>query len=391
MADQKQQQQQQQQRPVPWPSNFLHYINLLYPPPPRRPAPLITTSCKFQQTLFQDLTNLVAHSKHDKTKFMAKDYPAGDLDVVDGDVDAGGLSRYVYRIFTYGSLPKHSDFFRHPNGLNCRGTMFLVDTVYGDAQLIALPMQKFFNYGEGAAGAYAPDRVENALRAYLKVDGSLLTSYICPFQHKLKFKSRNMPTYREYEVVERSISEELKAELSKLTSSNVSVDLELTTPDNIVVIEYADYAVHVLKARSTRTGNYIDIRSSEFASQYPTIAAHLVEEIPISQVDVTRTDIEGYVLDMPDGRMVKYKTLSYLSTAAALNALRQRHVDKKTMATSLYKAAADGMLDKVRSLHRLWAAQRQINDFPLTQLLEQLKKVEAFAEETLDRLIQTVE
>ncbi|MCO5564313.1 hypothetical protein L7F22_017973 [Adiantum nelumboides] len=233
--------------------------------------------------------------------------------------------------------------------------------------------------------------VKNALRAYLKVDGSLLTSYICPFQHKLKFKSRNMPTYREYEVVERSISEELKAELSKLTSSNVSVDLELTTPDNIVVIEYADYAVHVLKARSTRTGNYIDIRSSEFASQYPTIAAHLVEEIPISQVDVTRTDIEGYVLDMPDSRMVKYKTLSYLSTAAALNALRQRHVDKKTMATSLYKAAADGMLDKVRSLHRLWAAQRQINDFPLTQLLEQLKKVEAFAKETLDRLIQTVE
>lgn len=72
----------------------------------------------FQKTLFTDLTNLV---KNSSGEFLTKDY------------NIEGHPNLIYRVFTY-MIPRFSDF-KNPNGLNCRGTMFLVNKETGEAQL----------------------------------------------------------------------------------------------------------------------------------------------------------------------------------------------------------------------------------------------------------------
>lgn len=326
---------------------------------------IVKPKSEFQAKLFADLTKLVANSDGE---FLTKNYPIE------------GHDNLFYQVFTY-SLPKYSDF-NAPNALNCRGTMFLVDKNTGEAELIALPMEKFFSLGEGGQ-AESKLKIEDAKLAYLKVDGSLLTSYIDPITQKTMFKSKNVPSYLNYEIVQKSIPKKLLNEITKLAKENISVDLELTTPENRVMIEYDTYAVHVLKARSTLTGEYINIRSLTFVAQYPAIGEYLVEEFPVNEVDINRKDIEGYVLEFPNGKMLKVKTLPYLSIVAVISVQ-----DLSKISEYLYKAAVDEVLDEVRSLYHY---RNQSENYPIERLLEQANIVEAYASKTYNELVKLID
>lgn len=318
----------------------------------------------FQKTLFTDLTNLV---KNSSGEFLTKDY------------NIEGHPNLIYRVFTY-MIPRFSDF-KNPNGLNCRGTMFLVNKETGEAQLVALPMKKFFSLGEGEKEDLAI-KIEDAKHAYIKEDGSLLTSYISPIDGKVKLKSKNVPECLNKDAVMKSVSDALFAELQEISESGISVDLELTTPENRVMMEYSDYNVHVLKARSLETGEYIDIRSKEFAEKYPVIAEHLVKEVPVSSVDINRKDIEGYVLEFADGRLLKIKTIPYLSIVSVISIQ-----DLNKEGENLYRAALDEVLDEVRSMFVYKARSPNYN---LDQRLANVDKVEAYAKRTYHDMVKKV-
>lgn len=318
----------------------------------------------FQKTLFTDLTNLV---KNSSGEFLTKDY------------NIEGHPNLIYRVFTY-MIPRFSDF-KNPNGLNCRGTMFLVNKETGEAQLVALPMKKFFSLGEGEKEDLAI-KIEDAKHAYIKEDGSLLTSYISPIDGKVKLKSKNVLEYLNKDAVMKSVSDALFAELQEISESGISVDLELTTPENRVMMEYSDYNVHVLKARSLETGEYIDIRSKEFAEKYPVIAEHLVKEVPVSSVDINRKDIEGYVLEFADGRLLKIKTIPYLSIVSVISIQ-----DLNKEGENLYRAALDEVLDEVRSMFVYKARSPNYN---LDQRLANVDKVEAYAKRTYHDMVKKV-
>lgn len=320
---------------------------------------------EFQKQLFTDLTHLVANSDGE---FLTKNYPVL------------GHENLFYQVFTY-SLPKYSQF-KAPNALNCRGTMFLVDKSTGEAELVALPMEKFFSLGEGDQ-VDSKFKIEDAKRAFLKVDGSLLTSYIDPLTQETMFKSKNVPSYLNYVIVEKSIPIDLLDQITQLAKASISVDLELTTPENRVMIEYNTYEVHVLKARSLLTGEYIDIRSDEFAEKYPAVAKNLVKEFPVNQVDINRKDIEGYVLELENGKMLKVKTLPYLSIVAVISVQ-----DFSKISEYLYKAAVDEVLDEVRSLYHY---RNQSENYPIERLLEQANIVEAYASKTYNELVKFID
>lgn len=325
----------------------------------------VSPKSEFQAQLFADLTQLVATSNGE---FLTKNYP------IDGH------ENLFYQVFTY-SLPKFSSF-KAPNGLNCRGTMFLVDKNTGSAELVALPMEKFFSLGEGD-NTESRLKIEDAVRAFLKIDGTLLTSYIDPITQKLAFKSKNVPVYINTEIVRKSLSAELENELFKLAQQGINVDLELTTPENRVMMEYTSYEVHTLKARSNLTGEYIDIRSDDFKAEYPVTTSILAPEIPVSEVDVQRKDIEGYVLEFKDGRNLKVKTVPYLSIVGVISIQ-----DMSKLGEKLYKAVIDEVIDEVRSLY---VYREQSDRYPLARLLEQTDIVEAYASKTYNEMVNTIE
>lgn len=316
----------------------------------------------FQRQLYTDLMNLAQTSSG---SFLYKDYPVE------------GREATCFRVFTY-NIPKHSEFYQ-PNALNCRGTMFFVEGE--NATLLALPLKKFFSLGE------TPDSQgldpKTAVRAFLKEDGSLLTSYICPLDGSLKFKSMKMPTFMQYHLVEQSISPELKAELKTLTESGVSVCLELTTPENRVFIEYDTFAVHVLKARNLYNGEYVDIRSAEFAEQFPAIAGALVKEVDPKDINIQDKRIEGYVVEMENGELYKVKTLPYLTISSVIN-MQDRSKEREF----IYAATLDEVLDEIRSLYNY---RSHSPNFPLKEIMALIDEVEAYASDTYHALINTCE
>lgn len=240
-------------------------------------------------------------------------------------------------------------------------------------------MRKFFSLGE-TVGSQKVD-YKTAKRAFMKEDGSLLTTYLSPEDGKLKFKSQKQPTFKEYDIVEKSVSEDLAEELTKLYEEGICVDLELTTPKNRVFLDYPDYKVHVLRARSREDGSNVDIR--QVAESYPAVKAALVKEIPVSAMDINKAGIEGYVIEMNDGTLYKVKTIPYLSMSAVIN-MQDRSKEKQYM----YQAALDGVLDDIRSLYHY---RTHSPNFPLKEILAKLDATEVYAKRTYRELIEKVE
>ncbi len=315
---------------------------------------------EYQKKLYQELLNLL---ETNPGSFKYVDYPQ----------EQGGL----YRVFKY-DIPKYSEF-NQPSARDCRGTMFYVNGE--EVKLVALPLKKFHSLGE------TPETVNiepsKAKYAYIKEDGSLITSYISPIDNKLKFKSMNMPTYMQYDLVEASISENLMNDIDRLTRNDISVCLELTTPKNRVFIEYDDYKVHVLKARDMKTGAYIDIRSKEFAEEYPFIAESLVKQVPVHTINVNDKSIEGYVIEMENGELYKVKTIPYLTISSVVN-IQDRSKEKEV----IYKATLEEVLDEIRSLYHY---RSHSPNFPLADILKRIDQIEDYAIKTYHYLKHTVD
>lgn len=315
---------------------------------------------EYQKKLYNELMNLL---ETNPGSFKFVDYPQNE----------GG----VYRIFKY-DIPKYSEF-KQPSAKDCRGTMFYVNG--DDVKLVALPLKKFHSLGE------TPETVNidhsKAKYAYIKEDGSLLTSYISPIDNQLKFKSMNMPTYMQSELVDMSISKELFEDLEKLTRKDISVCLELTTPKNRVFMEYFDYNVHVLKARDMKTGEYIDIRSPAFEKEHPAIFKSLVKQVPVNSIDINEKSIEGYVIEMEDGEIYKVKTIPYLTISSVVN-IQDRSKEREV----IYKATLEEVLDEIRSLYHY---RTHSPNFPLQEILNRIDEIEDYAIKSYHYLKETVE
>lgn len=315
---------------------------------------------EYQKKLYTELLKLIETN-------------SGSFKYVDHPQENGG----VYRVFKY-DIPKYSEF-KQPSARECRGTMFYIN---GDnVQLVALPLKKFHSLGETPETNNIDPK--NAKYAYLKEDGSLLTTYISPIDNSLKFKSMNMPTYLQNDIVMESISEELFKDLEELTKKGFSVCLELTTPKNRVFIEYEDFNVHILKVRDMSNGEYIDIRSKEFALTHPEVANKLVKQVPVESINVNEKSIEGYVIEMEDGEMYKVKTIPYLTISAVINIQ-----DRSKESEVFYKATMEEVLDEIRSLYHY---KTHSPNFPLKEILQRIDEIETYAIKSYNYLSQTVD
>lgn len=315
---------------------------------------------EYQKKLYTELLKLIETN-------------SGSFKYVDHPQENGG----VYRVFKY-DIPKYSEF-KQPSARECRGTMFYIN---GDnVQLVALPLKKFHSLGETPETNNIDPK--NAKYAYLKEDGSLLTTYISPIDNSLKFKSMNMPTYLQNDIVMESISEELFKDLEELTKKGFSVCLELTTPKNRVFIEYEDFNVHILKVRDMSNGEYIDIRSKEFALTHPEVANKLVKQVPVESINVNEKSIEGYVIEMEDGEMYKVKTIPYLTISAVINIQ-----DRSKESEVFYKATMEEVLDEIRSLYHY---KTHSPNFPLKEILQRIDEIETYAIKSYHYLVNTVD
>lgn len=216
----------------------------------------------------------------------------------------------IYRVFSY-RLASYSDFLK-PNALNCRGTMFRVDT--SEPELVCLPMEKFFNLGENPFTVDI-DFDTGEWIAFEKLDGSLISSYDIPGGWDLKSKTSISSDHVKL-AVELFLDNDylpLSAYIHEQTAQGWTVNMELCSnhPKFRIVVPYQETSLRVLNKRNKHTGEIsfdIDL-PDEF------VVRPLNVQVTNDYVESVKsmTDFEGIILfNKATGQFVKVKTEWYL-------------------------------------------------------------------------------
>lgn len=291
-----------------------------------------------------------------------------------------------YRVFCY-SLPGYMQL-QLPFGKDTRGTMFLINhNTQEMIELVALPMQKFFAYGEYPETSKLD--FSKAKKFYLKPDGSLLNTYL-DLDKELKFKTKRVPNQKTFnDIVERVMTVEFKNELKELTKTH-TVDCELTSPDNRVILEYKQTKLTVLKARNRTTGEYLDLHNNDFKLKFPVIHSNLVEELDLNLLKdihlknryIDMKGIEGGVVEMEDGTLAKVKTMYYLTQNRFANIQ-----DNKKRNRLLVEACLEETFDELRTLFHY---RKRSEGYNLEGILKELDSIERQVRERYNPLYNEI-
>jgi len=137
-------------------------------------------------------------------------------------------------------------------------------TVVGDTEIMAFPMRRFFNFGQGSAAPVLMDDPETSFQE--KLDGSCIIVYWDRFLLKWCAATRSVPdadlpmdgfgiqTFSDLFWKAFDLTGGSREELYP----GWTYVFELTTPDNQVVVRYNDYKVHLLAARWNSSGQEDD-------------------------------------------------------------------------------------------------------------------------------------
>ena len=247
-------------------------------------------------------------------------------------VDHVGPDGKNYRVFTY-RLASFSDFQKR-NAMECRGHTFRLNDD-GTTELVSLPMQKFFNYGEHLGWGTQMD-LNNITMVMDKLDGSLISTVKLPkfepkswddlpgvspdglshtgffLKSKTSFSSKQALDATAWLLHPDNFS--FMSAVYAMVLSGHTVNFEWTAPDNTIVVCYAEPRLTVLNVRHNETGNYysIDALRKFFGAE------NVVKTLPIpangdefiKEIE-NATGIEGVIICFGDGLWVKHKTSAY--------------------------------------------------------------------------------
>lgn len=160
------------------------------------------------------------------------------------------------------------------------------DRVVGDVEVLAWPMDRFYNLGD-VAGADV-DWNDHGLRVYEKLDGTMIVVYWDPLQQRWHAGTRSVPEADlpirndHMEIGNMTFSELFFTALQKTREASEGKPLgwtpkgfdevvhlnkeltyvfELTTPLNRIVVKYDEPRVTLLAARHTASGEEVKIES----------------------------------------------------------------------------------------------------------------------------------
>lgn len=309
-------------------------------------------------TLFADLMKLCAESE----SFYFVDQVRNDV---------------PYRVFTY-RLASFTEF-QLPNAIECRGHTFRYDKWNDSWVLASLPMAKFFNYGEHVGWGTEMDL--NAMQLIMdKADGSLISTVIDEkgnifLKSKTSFNSTQAKDAEKWCVdYSQKSSPKFVDALLNTGRRGYTVNMEWVSPDNQIVIGYAEPQLIVLNARNNSTGAYMPYKElmEIFGLEYvvPTWPIPVDGAAFLNDV-ANMTGIEGVIFQLPCGTMMKHKTDAY----CVLHHLKDSINNPKR----LWAACINETADDLRALFK---------DDPIS--IERITAMEAKASQNFNRIDKLV-
>lgn len=229
--------------------------------------------------------------------------------------------------------------------INCRG--LILD---GNADIVARPFKKFFNYGEEQVDL-APD---TPVKAFDKADGSLGIIYPTP-DGKVSVATRGS-----FE------SDQALWATDHLKSKNLSADdffnideitylCEIVYPENRIVLDYGNFAGLIgLASVDINTGKAMNVLPAfafdRYVEHFPEITT-LKEALSAPD----RWNSEGLVLRLEDGTHVKIKQEDYVKAHKIVTGLNERTI-WEAMREGGYGGAMD-MISELPDEFHAWAEE----------------------------------
>jgi len=285
----------------------------------------------------------------------------------------------IYRVFSY-RIGAYSDFLR-PDALECRGHMF--HNVPSGPMLVSLPFPKFFNRNENPFTMDLDFSNDNVDDITYKEDGSLISTYL-DANGILRLKSKTSLTSTMAIESMRLLPEihkpyalySLKEHCKYLETYGYTVIMEYVSPKNRIVLPYDDCNLVVLGVRNRETLEFmswdamVEMRLDDYTAEN---IVNEVYDVPtfVDQIPEMK-GIEGYVIRLKDGTMVKCKTDEYVSLHHAKDSIT---APRRLMDVVLHEASDD--------LRQMFTDDEQA--------LAEIENMEHFVVNTVNHLVKPVD
>jgi hypothetical protein len=202
----------------------------------------------------------------------------------------------------------------------------------GKTEILAYPMKRFFNHGQGAAANI--DWSDPNLAILEKLDGTLCIVYYDPFTQKWCVATRSVPeadlfmdngvfTFRT--LFEKAVKDTLGYSFDWLTeklNTQFTYCFELTTPYNRIVVNYPHNRVTLLAARDLSTLQEVNPRNLQL--EVPVVDAHTyttVNELLDWVSSLNPMEHEGVVVRDSNYNRIKVKNAAYVAYNKVRDAL----------------------------------------------------------------------
>jgi hypothetical protein len=195
----------------------------------------------------------------------------------------------------------------------------------GPTQILAFPMKRFFNYGQGAAANI--NWQDSGLSILEKLDGTLTILYFDTIVSQWHVATRAVPEanlpidngfYTFRTLFEKALQDTTGLSFDQFTSQldkSITYCFELTTPLNRIVVKYDNYKITLLAARSLHSLHELDITKLPVVG-VPYVHAHTLADINhiLDWVSSQNPlEHEGVVIRDSNFNRLKVKNASYVA------------------------------------------------------------------------------
>lgn len=207
--------------------------------------------------------------------------------------------------------------------------------IIGETIVLARPMDRFFNYGAGAAPAI--DLVHPESRVFEKLDGTLCIVYFdiharewCVATRSVPDADRTIDGFGEHTfgtLFEHALMEHLGETFTSLVNGlrhQYTYCYELTTPQNRLVVDTKEPKVHTLAIRHLN-GDEVCPTTDRFEHAVPVCPSWPLrspEDLFAFVNSRPPSESEGVVVRLPGFRRVKVKSIAYRASAKLRDEVR---------------------------------------------------------------------
>ena len=241
------------------------------------------------------------------------------------------VNGYNVKIFNY-RLAQFNDFYvdSDMNAFELRGITFIQDKK-GWNRFPALT--KFFNLNQNQGWMLDDVNEKKVLRVQDKADGSLVTFIRFPdglILPKTKQSFDNDQCKMALEIFENNY--DIRSLVRRSFEENFTVIFELVSPFNQIVLPYEKTELRILQIRDSITGRYFTLE--EMNTLDPDMKLTFVEDFSVKtnaletllELKETVEDVEGWVVTLDDGQMLKIKTKWYLDSHHLISEIRENDI-----------------------------------------------------------------